>query len=149
MIIRKATFQDAVTLAENQVRMAMESENMKLDYQTVIKGREAYLNDPGKGTCYIAQEDGQIAGSLMVTREWSDWRNGWIWWIQSVYVLPEFRRRGVYKALYEHLQKLVNESPDVLGIRLYAEKNNRKALAAYRSLGMSDDHYVTFEWMKI
>jgi len=148
MVIRKATKEDAAVLAQNQVRMALESENIVLEYPMVKKGTDAYLADEHRGTAYIAEIDGKIAGSLLVTREWSDWRNAWIWWIQSVYTVPEFRRQGVYKALYSHLQELVHESEDVMGIRLYAAKTNVKALETYRKLGMTDEHYVTFEWLK-
>ncbi len=98
--------------------------NIVLEYPMVKKGTDAYLADEHRGTAYIAEIDGKIAGSLLVTREWSDWRNAWIWWIQSVYTVPEFRRQGVYKALYSHLQELVHESEDVMGIRLYAAKTN-------------------------
>lgn len=139
---------DAPTLAWNQVQMALESENIILDYQTVLKGTNAYLGDVNRGTAYIAQINGEIAGSLLVTREWSDWRNAWIWWIQSVYTVPKYRRKGVYKALYSHLQELVKSSEDVTGIRLYVAKNNPAAMETYRKLGMTDEHYTTFEWLR-
>lgn len=148
MIIRKATKEDAAVLARNQVLMALESENIVLEYPMVKKGTDSYLKDETRGTAYIAEIEEKIAGSLLVTREWSDWRNAWIWWIQSVYTVPEFRRQGVYKALYRHLQELVQQSVDVIGIRLYAAKTNGNALETYRKLGMTDEHYVTFEWLK-
>lgn len=148
MIIRKATKHDATVLARNQVQMALESENIILDYQTVKKGTEAYLADDNKGTAYIVEIDGEIAGSLLVTREWSDWRNAWIWWIQSVYTTLPYRRKGVYKTLYSHLQELVRRSDDVIGIRLYVAKNNALAREMYRHLGMTDEHYTTYEWLK-
>lgn len=148
MNIRKATLQDAETLAANQVAMAMESEGMALDPATVKQGTLAYLTDESLGTAYVAEIDGRIVGSLLVTREWSDWRNAWVWWIQSVYVVPAFRGRGVYKALYSYLQQLVREREDVRGIRLYVDKNNQSARSVYYRLGMTHEHYVTYEWMK-
>ncbi|MDD2538792.1 MAG: GNAT family N-acetyltransferase [Bacteroidales bacterium] len=147
MVIRKATKEDAAVLAQNQVRMALESENIVLEYPMVKKGTDAYLADENRGTAYIAEIDGKIAGSLLITKEWSDWRNAWIWWIQSVYTVPEFRRRGVYKALYRYLQDLVHRSDDVIGIRLYVARNNAKARETYRKLGMTDEHYITYEWL--
>lgn len=148
MIIRKAVLQDAETLARNQVAMARESEGLELDYATVLKGTLAYLTDQTLGTAYVALVDNQPAGSLLVTPEWSDWRNAWVWWIQSVYVLPDYRGKGIYKALYAHLQQLVRESDQVRGIRLYVDKNNMPARNVYTRLGMTDEHYVTYEWMK-
>ncbi|NLA15631.1 MAG: GNAT family N-acetyltransferase [Bacteroidales bacterium] len=148
MIIRKAVLQDAETLARNQVAMARESEGLELDYITVYQGTLAYLKDETRGTAYVALADGQVVGSLLVTPEWSDWRNAWMWWIQSVYVLPKYRGKGVYKTLYAHLQQLVRESDRVRGIRLYVDKNNVPARNVYTRLGMTDEHYVTYEWMK-
>ena len=148
MIIRKATLTDAGVLATNQVHMALESENIMLDYQTVFQGTCAYLEDENRGTAYIAEVNGEIAASFLVTREWSDLRNAWIWWIQSVYTVPKFRRMGIYKALYTHLQELVKQSEDVIGIRLYVARNNPRAIETYRKLGMTDEHYTTFEWLR-
>ena len=148
MNIRKATIKDADVLAANQVHMALESENIILDHQTVLVGTCAYLEDENRGTAYIAEIKGEVAASLLVTREWSDWRNAWIWWIQSVYTVPKFRRMGIYKALYNHLQELVKKSEDVIGIRLYVARNNPRAIEPYRRLGMTDEHYTTFEWLR-
>ncbi|HHV39825.1 MAG: GNAT family N-acetyltransferase [Bacteroidales bacterium] len=148
MNIRKATLQDAETLAANQVAMALESEGMALDPGTVKQGTLAYLQDETLGTAYVAEKDGHMVGSLLVTREWSDWRNAWVWWIQSVYVVPSYRGQGVYKAMYSYLQQQVRRSKDVKGIRLYVDKENRTARNVYDRLGMSHEHYVTYEWMK-
>jgi len=106
------------------------------------------LNDPHKGQYYVAEIQGEVIGSLLTTFEWSDWRNGTVLWIQSVYVKPQFRRKGVYSNLYLHLKKEVLENPMLKGIRLYADKSNVAAHKTYRKLGMNPDHYTTFEWLK-
>ncbi len=148
MIIRKADTPDIPALAACQVAMAKESEGMVLDLATVTCGIGAIVDDPGKGTYYLAFDIDKLAGMLLITREWSDWRNKWVFWIQSVYTLPAYRRKGIYTALYRYIQEMVLRSPDVCGIRLYADKNNVRAITTYRLLGMSDEHYATFEWMK-
>lgn len=148
MIIRQATTKEHKTLATFQLDMAHETEGIELDYSTVEKGVEAVLKDKTKGNYYVAEIEGHVVGSLLTTFEWSDWRNGTILWIQSVYVRPEFRRKGVYRNLYAHLKELVTQSNKLKGIRLYADKTNLTAQKTYKTLGMNQDHYITFEWMK-
>ena len=114
----------------------------------VERGVEAVLLDNSKGQYYVAELDGKILSSLLTTYEWSDWRNGTILWIQSVYVLPEFRRKGVYRKMYMYIKNLVLKDERLNGIRLYADKLNFTAHKTYESLEMSPDHYITFEWMK-
>jgi GNAT superfamily N-acetyltransferase len=108
----------------------------------------AVYGDPGKGHYYVAEVDGQVAGSLLTIDEWSDWRNGTVLWIHSVYVRPEFRRRGVFRALYAHLKQKVESDAGLRGLRLYVEKDNRVAQNTYADLGMDGEHYKLFEWMK-
>lgn len=150
--VREATRADISVIAAYQVAMAFESEGMPLEPETVIKGVNALMDDPGKGIYYVAYEDtsssGTLLGTLLVTREWSDWRNGWVLWIQSVYTIPASRRQGVYTALYTHIRDMVLHDDGLRGIRLYADKSNARAQAVYRRLGMTDEHYTTFEWMK-
>lgn len=148
VLIRPAVPDDVPVMARYQVAMAMESEGMVLDYDTVRLGTLAILDDASKGTYYVAEKDGRLVGSLLITKEWSDWRNRWIWWIQSVYTVPDCRRQGVYSALYSYVKKKVEAADDISGLRLYADKNNVNAQRAYRQLGMTDEHYTTFEWMK-
>lgn len=148
MIIRKANIQDVQSIVYFQVLMARETENIELNQETVAKGVNAVLADQTKGTYYIAENNDKVVGSLLTTFEWSDWRNGTVLWIQSVFVLPEFRRKGVYSQLYSHLKTMVLEDNNLKGIRLYADKLNKPALATYKKLGMNPDHYVTFEWLK-
>lgn len=148
MIIRQATLQDHKTLVTFQLAMAHETEGIELHAPTVEKGVEAVLNDSNKGHYYVAEINGQVVSSLLTTFEWSDWRNGTILWIQSVYVSPEFRRKGVYRKMYAHIKDRVLKADNLNGIRLYADKTNVAAQNTYENLGMNHDHYVTFEWMK-
>ncbi len=148
MIIRKATINDIDQIVEFQLKMASETEGIELDKPTVEMGVSAVVNDNSKGQYYVAAIDKQVVSSLLTTFEWSDWRNGTILWIQSVYVLQEFRRKGVYRNMYAHIKSLVLENDNLNGIRLYADKSNLAAQKTYKTLGMSPDHYVTFEWLK-
>jgi ribosomal protein S18 acetylase RimI-like enzyme len=148
MLVRKAKPEDLKQILNFQLAMARETEGIELDYQTVEKGVTAVLEDSVKGIYYVAEKEGTVIGSLLTTFEWSDWRNGTVLWIQSVYVVPEARRKGVYSKLYGHIKSLVQEIPELKGIRLYADINNEGAHHAYRKLGMTPDHYLTFEWLK-
>jgi GNAT superfamily N-acetyltransferase len=148
MLIRRAKSEDLHAILEFQLAMARETENIELDRETVKKGIAAVFKDFTKGQYYVAEKDERITGSLLTTFEWSDWRNGTVLWIQSVYVAPEFRGKGVYRKLYTHIKNMVLNDPDLKGIRLYAEKSNEGAHQVYQKLGMSPDHYITFEWLK-
>ena len=147
ILIREANSTDANKIVEFQMAMALETESLKLDRDILTLGVNAVLDDPSKASYFIAEEDGKSVGMLMITPEWSDWRNGWVWWIQSVYTMPEFRKRGVYKLLYEHIKSLVAASADIRGIRLYVDNRNTTAQNVYTALGMNGDHYSTYEWM--
>ncbi len=147
MHYREALPADASAIIEFQLAMARETEDLELDRGILTRGVEALFADPALGRYYVAEEDGRIAGSLMITYEWSDWRNGMVWWIQSVYVTPDFRRRGVYAGLYQHVKSMVEQST-VRGIRLYVDKRNKPAQDVYTRLGMNGEHYLVFEWMK-
>jgi GNAT superfamily N-acetyltransferase len=146
--IRDATPVDAGVIVEFQIRMARETEDLALDHDVCANGVAAVFADPALGRYFVAEDDGRVVGSLMVTYEWSDWRNGTVWWIQSVFVEPEARGRGVYRRLYERVQQLVMESDRVRGVRLYVDIGNRRAQQVYERLGMNGDHYRLFEWMK-
>jgi ribosomal protein S18 acetylase RimI-like enzyme len=146
--IRPARHGDAATLVDFQLRMARETEDLELDPGTVARGVEAVLADSGKGAYWVAESAGRIVGSLLTTFEWSDWRNGTVLWIQSVYVLPESRGRGVYRALYEHLRRRVEDDPGLKGLRLYVDRRNTAAQRVYERLGMTSEHYLTYEWLK-
>jgi ribosomal protein S18 acetylase RimI-like enzyme len=144
---REAVPADASAIIEFQLAMARETEDLELDRGILTSGVNAVVADPALGRYYVAEDDGRVIGSLMITYEWSDWRNGMVWWIQSVYVIPDFRRRGVYAALYSHVKEIVEQST-VRGIRLYVDKRNAAAQEVYTRLGMNGEHYVVFEWMK-
>ena len=128
--------------------MARETEELELDREVLTSGVQAVFADPALGRYYVAEENGKVIGSLMITYEWSDWRNGTVWWIQSVYVIPEFRRRGIYAGLYAHVKQIVEQST-VRGIRLYVDKRNTAAQQVYTRLGMNGEHYLVFEWMRM
>jgi len=148
MRVRQATINDQQSIVNFQLAMANETEGIELDRPTVEQGVKAVISDNTKGNYYVTEINGQVISSLLTTFEWSDWRNGTILWIQSVYVLPEFRRKGVYREMYSHIKDLVLTTNDLNGIRLYADKSNHPAQKTYESLGMNQDHYVMFEWMK-
>lgn len=142
---RRATAADADTLVEFNLRMARETEDRKLDPQVLTTGVKAVLKDSCLGFYLVAEVGGAVVGSLMVTTEWSDWRNGMFWWIQSVYVIPAYRRRGIFRALYETVRDLAKKSKNVCGFRLYVERGNSAAKATYKKLGMTETRYRVLE----
>ena len=146
--IREARLGDAPVIVDFQIRMARSTEDLELDFDTVTRGVAAVFADPAKGTYWVAESEDRVIGSLLTTFEWSDWRNGTVLWIQSVYVLPEWRRRGVYKSLYEHLKRQVEKSPGLRGLRLYVDQRNTAAQQVYERLGMTKEHYQMYEWLK-
>lgn len=146
--IRRATLNDWPTVAEFNCRLAAESEHKQLDRPTVELGVRAILQDEHKGRYFVACVNGAIVGQLMLTMEWSDWRNGDFWWLQSVYVLPEFRRQGIFRKLFGHVRKLAASTPQVVGLRLYVERDNARAQSTYSDLGMSSAGYLVMEVMR-
>ncbi len=148
LVIREARRDDAATIIEFQLAMALETEELPLDREILTRGVHALFDNPALGRYFVAESDRRVVASLLITYEWSDWRNGMVWWIQSVYTLPEFRRRGVYAALYSHIRAQVEPDPDVRGIRLYVDTRNAGAQQVYARLGMEGEHYKVFEWMK-
>lgn len=143
--IRAALPSDVDVLVEFNRAMAQETEDLGLDPEALRAGTQALLADPERGRVLVVEEAGRVVASLMLTLEWSEWRNGWFWWIQSVYVRPEARRRGHYRRLHDHVRALAAREPDVRGLRLYVERENHGAQATYRSLGMDETHYRLFE----
>lgn len=148
LVVRDATPADAPRIIEFQLSMARETEGIELDPVTLARGVGAVFADPALGRYFVAMLDGLVVGSLMITYEWSDWRNGMVWWIQSVFVVPEARGTGVYRRLYEAVQALVRDSAGIRGIRLYVDTRNVNAQKVYERLGMNGEHYRVFEWMK-
>jgi GNAT superfamily N-acetyltransferase len=144
--VRRASASDAAVLVEFNRLLARESEGKELDPNVLAAGVAAGLTDPQKADYFVAEDpQGGVLGSLMLTREWSDWRNGWLWWIQSVYVRADARRRGVFRALYEHVYRAAVADPAVIGLRLYMEDANETARQTYLRLGMSPTGYVVLQ----
>jgi GNAT superfamily N-acetyltransferase len=146
--IVKADRPDIQRIVDFQVLMAMETEGISLDPVIVHQGVGAVFNDPGKGFYLVAREDGLTVGSLMITYEWSDWRARTVWWIQSLYVIPESRRKGIFRLMYAWLLEKVTNDDSVGGIRLYVDLTNVNAQRVYESLGMDGNHYRFYEFMK-
>jgi len=148
-IVREAKFDtDFEFIVESQINLAFETEKISLDCSTVNLGVEKAFKNPNLGTYFVAEENGDVVATLLITPEWSDWRNKTCLWIQSVYVKKEARRRGIYKDLYTHIVNIVDSSDEYCGIRLYVDKTNSEALLTYKNLGMNLDHYSLAESMK-
>jgi ribosomal protein S18 acetylase RimI-like enzyme len=145
VLIRRATPADVPVIVEFNRRLAEETENKALDAEVLTRGVKATFADPHKGPYFVAEEGGRVVGQLQITFEWSDWRNGWMWWIQGVYVSAGARRRGVFRALYDHVYQAARADPEVIALRLYVERDNAAAQQTYESLGMSRTGYLLFE----
>lgn len=147
ILIRPAHAADAAAIVEFNQAMAHETEGKRLDKETLMGGVEAVFHAADKGFYVVAESENKIVGGLMVTFEWSDWRNGWFWWIQSVYILPDFRGRGIYRRLYDFVREKARAERDVRGFRLYVERENAHARKVYETLGMEESHYLMYEEM--
>lgn len=147
MIIRQATKEEAPTIIDFQQKMAWETEQMTLKPETIYGGVNGVFANPSRGRYWVAEDNGKIVASLLITYEWSDWRNADVWWFQSVYVLPEWRRKGIFRMMYAHIK---NEAGNkgIAGLRLYVETNNSIAQNTYEALGMNCEHYRMYEWLK-
>ena len=145
--IRKARTEDAQLIIDFQKKMAWETEMMTLSSEIVTNGVNAVFSNQLLGQYWIAEHDNQVVASLLITYEWSDWRNAKVWWFQSVYVLPSHRRTGIFRLMYIHIRNEA-ERLGVAGLRLYVETNNTSARNTYEALGMKSEHYTMYEWMK-
>lgn len=143
--IRDAQPGDEALIADFNSRMALETEGRELEAERIGHGVGALLTDPAKGRYWLAIVDDVVVGQLMITYEWSDWRNGMLWWIQSVYIHPDFRRQGVFSSLYNYVKSLANADDEVCGIRLYVEDSNTRAQETYLALGMRKPGYQVLE----
>lgn len=143
-MIRRACAEDAETLVDFNARMARETEGLELSHDVVSKGVRGGLADASRALYFVAEAGGRVVGQLMITKEWSDWRNGDIWWVQSVYVHPDFRRRGVFRALYAHAREQARQAGAV-GVRLYVDDHNAAAQQVYERLGMRTSNYRVME----
>ena len=135
---------DIESIVQFQLNMALESEGTVLDKDKVMQGVTAAMNDVSKGTYWVAKTDDNAIGSLMITQEWSDWNNSWYWWIQSVYVVPEHRGKGIFKKMYNKVMELA-KSKNIAQVRLYVDKTNHTAQRVYETLGMKECHYYMYE----
>ena len=142
--IREAGKTDIPILAQYNQALAHETENIKLNTKTILSGVSKALD---REDChyFVAEFNGEVAGQIMITHEWSDWRNGVIWWIQSVYVRPEYRNKGVFRALFNHIEHLARNLPDVKALRLYVMQDNESGKNTYKALGMLDSRYIVYE----
>ncbi|NLX48949.1 MAG: GNAT family N-acetyltransferase [Methanospirillum sp.] len=145
LVIRPAVPADARGIAANNRATALETEGWEIGQGTALAGVLAVLEQPGRGFYLVADEDGEVVGQCMVTFEWSDWRNGEFWWVQSVYTRPSHRRRGIFARIYRAVEAMARDSPGVVGLRLYVEVGNEAARAAYRRLGMRPAPYLLLE----
>jgi ribosomal protein S18 acetylase RimI-like enzyme len=145
IIIRDAEPADVDAIVAGNANMALETEERVLDPVTLRRGVQAVFEDAARAKYWVAEVDGRVIGQLMLTWEWSDWRNGTMWWIQSVHVHPEYRRRGVFRTLYRHIERLARGDRDCCGIRLYVERDNLRAQETYKSLGMTIAGYSVME----
>ncbi len=148
MIIRQARPEDATALSEFNQNMAYETEGIELIPEVITAGVKTMIDNPQMGFYLVAEADGDIQASLMITTEWSDWRNGLFWWIQSVYVKPDYRRQGLYRQLYQRVKSLAESETGVCGFRLYVEHDNSNAQKTYQALGMEETGYKMFEELK-
>ena len=142
--IREASASDIPALAENNKALAEETENIQLNSETLLSG---VCNALERKDChyFVAEFNGEVAGQIMITHEWSDWRNGVMWWIQSVYVRPEYRNKGVFRALFTYIEQLARNRADVKALRLYVLQNNQSGKNTYKALGMRDSQYIVYE----
>lgn len=146
--IRKGKLSDSERIVELQLQMARETEGLELDRRVVSEGVRGVFEEPARGTYWVAEEKGNVLGVLLAIPEWSDWRNGTVLWIHSLYINPEARGQGVFKKLYLNLKKQVERSPKLMGLRLYVDKRNKSAQEVYEKLGMNKHHYELYEWLK-
>jgi len=147
IVIERAERTDAPAIASFQLAMALETENLRLDPGTVGRGVSEIFNDPGKGFYLVARNGTLVVASLMITYEWSDWRAKNVWWIQSLYVIPEYRRQGIFRQMFKWLSDQIDSRGDIGGLRLYVDKTNNRAQKVYEALGMDGEHYRFFELM--
>src|SRR5262245_45929437 len=145
VMIRRAEPRDAAVVADFNRRLAWESEHKRLDPEVLARGVARVLADPARGFYLVAESGGQIVGQVMATFEWSDWRDGWFWWVRSGYVRGEQRRNGVFRGLYGELLKRARDAGDVIGLRLYVEKDNARAQATYEHVGLKEAGYLVRE----
>ena len=143
--VKRATIADVDTIVDFNAAMARETENIILSRQRLTEGVNSVFEDSTKGFYVVAEYGGRIVGQMMITYEWSDWRNGFFWWIQSVYVLSSHRRMGIFRSLFDHVKRMAENTPNVCGLRLYVANENHAAKQTYQNLDMKKSHYEFYE----
>ncbi|MEJ7643032.1 MAG: GNAT family N-acetyltransferase [Chryseolinea sp.] len=146
--VEKASIKHIGDLVNFQQRLAQETEEVILSAEVLHTGLTAMFDDPSKGVYYVALSGEEVVGCHMTTTEWSEWKNGTVLWIQSLYVVEPYRKFGVFKAMFRNLTDMVNNNSNFIGIRLYVDKSNTRAMKVYESMGMDGSHYTVYEWMK-
>lgn len=146
--IREARPEEAPLVRDFQVAMAFESEKLRLDPETCLRGVRRVFAEPTFGAYLVLESAGEVIGCVLLQREWSDWRARTVLWIHSLFVRPDFRGKGAYRALHQLLQERVNSDPELAGLRLYVDRGNTSAIAVYEKVGMTREHYHLYEWMK-
>ena len=144
-IVREARKSDAPIIAKNNIQLALETEGMRLEERGALKGVETVLSDSDRGFYLIVENNGQMIGQCLITREWSDWRNGYFWWVQSVYVDKDWRGKGIFSLIFDKIHSMARERIDVVGLRLYVDRENTSARGVYKRLGMNESRYVMYE----
>lgn len=145
---REAIVADTESIVNFQLAMALETEDLALDKETCTFGVAEVFKNSARGKYHVAQHENKVIASLLIVPEWSDWRNGEVWWIHSVYVLPQFRKEKVFTQFYDYIKSKVQASAQVRGLRLYVDKRNEVAQKVYQRIGMNNQHYELYEWMK-
>ena len=145
--VRNANPEDIPYIREFQKQMALETEELTLDDQKINKGVEAVFDNPEKGFYIVTTSNSQVVASMLITTEWSDWRNGYFLWLQSLYVTSSFRKQGIFRNMYQFIKQTVVETTNYLGLRLYVEENNKTAFDVYMNVGMKGSHYKMLEWV--
>ena len=146
--IRKGKLSDVKNIVELQLQMADETEGLKLDKTIVKKGVQGVFQQPDRGAYWVAEEKGKVLAVFLAIPEWSDWRNATVLWIHSLYVIPQARKKGVFTKMFRNLKQQVEQSPELAGLRLYVDKQNKPAQKVYEKLGMNKHHYELYEWLK-
>jgi ribosomal protein S18 acetylase RimI-like enzyme len=148
ILVEEANQADIPVIVDFQLKMAHETENIQLDREVVEKGVQAVFENSARGKYYVARSFGKVIGCMLMTSEWSDWRNGEVLWFQSVYIESQYRKQGIFRKMFRHLQELVKQDQQYKGLRLYVERTNLRAQQVYEALGMNGEHYQMYEWMK-
>ena len=149
ILIQKASYEHLHVLVDMQQQLASETERVYLPSETVKEGMTALFDDPTKGEYYVAMDGKEVVGCFLITYEWSDWRNGTVWWLQSVFVTEIARKSGVFRKMFDYIMAAIEQNPGVIGLRLYVDKSNERAMQVYEAMGMDGSHYTVYEKMKV